>query len=295
MLLSKIAADAQVFLQTNERIIGCVIAVPSYFNVQERKTVLLAAAIARLDCQFLIKETTAVAINYSLYTKFATPVNVVFIDFGQSSIQMSACRFSDRRLEVIDEVSELIGGRDIDETLADYFIDACKIRGANKRSKIFSVQLLHEVEELKKKMSCSAERLPLNFNQLFKCEPISMERAEMEKICAPLFEKIEHLMRLCLERSKLKVDEIHSIEMVGGSSRIPIVATLVENVFGKAPNATMNRDEAVARGCLLKYLMNVQRKTFKINEKPFPDNEVQHLRSRTMKDYVRVFQVTSFT
>lgn len=294
MLLSKIKTDAQVFLQTDERVIGCVIAVPSYFNDQERKSVLMAAAIARLDCRFLIKETTAVAINYSLYKKFVTPVNVFFIDFGQSSIQISACRFSERQLEVIEEVSELIGGRDIDETLADYFIDAFKIRGANKRSKIFSVQLLHEVEELKKKMSCNVERLPLNFKQLFKCEPISMERAEMEKVCAPLFEKIENLMRLCLERSKLKVSEIHSIEMVGGSSRIPIIETLAEKVFGKIPIATMNRDDAVARGCLLKSLLIVKKKSYKINEKPFNDYHIHNLTSCEMKDHVRVYQVTFY-
>lgn len=291
MLLSKIKADAQVFLQTDERVIACVIAVPSYFDDQERKSVLMAAAIARLDCRFLIKETTAVAINYALYKKFATPVNVIFIDFGQSSIQICACRFSERQLEVIEEVSELIGGRDIDETLADHFIDTFKIRGANKRSKIFSVQLLHEVEDLKKRMSCNVERLPLHFNQLFKCEPILMKRAEMEKVCAPLFEKIENLMRLCLERSKLKVDEIHSIELVGGSSRIPMMETLAEKVFGKIPIATMNRDDAVARGCLLKSLMIVKRRSYKINEKPFTDNQIHKLTSSKMRDHVRVFQV----
>lgn len=290
MLLAKIRADTLIFLQSNEKTMECVIAVPSYFNDQERKTVLMAAAIARLDCQFCIKETTAVAINYSLHKKFLTPINVIFIDFGQSSIQISACKFSDRELEVIEEVSESIGGRDIDEALADYFINTCKIRGANKRSKIFCVQLLHEVEELKKKMSSNAERLELNFKQLFNCEPILMERAEMEKVCAQLFEKIENLMHLM--RSKLKIEEIHSIEMVGGSSRIPIVRTLVEKVFGKVPNSTMNHDDVVAQGCLLKYIMNVKRKGYKIKEKPLVDNSCGYNPSCSgMKEHVRVFQV----
>lgn len=293
MLLTKIKADAQAFIKSSEKIIGCVIAVPSYFNDQERKAVLMAAAIARLDCHFLIKETTAVAINYSVYKKFTTPVNVIFIDFGQSSIQISACKFSDRQLEVIEEVSELIGGRDLDETLADYFIDSFKIRGAYKKSKIFSVQLLHEVEELKKKMSTNAERLPLNFKQLFNCEQIFMDRAEMEKVCAPIFEKIENLMRLCLERSKLKFDEIHSIEMVGGSSRIPIIVNLAEKVFGKVPTSTMNCDDAVARGCLLKYILSIKQKSYRIKEKPRIDDALNNfnLSCSAMKDYVRVFQV----
>lgn len=293
MLLIKIKADAQTFLQTSDKIIGCVIAVPSYFNPNERKSVLLAAAVARLECNFLIKETTAVAINYSLYKKFATPVNVIFIDFGQSAIQISACKFSERELEVIDEVYELIGGRDIDEKLAEYFIETYKLDGIDKRNKMFIVQLLHEVEELKKKMSVNVGRMPLDFKPLnfFHHKPITMERSQMERICAPLFEKIENLMRLCLRRSMLKVEDIHSIEMVGGSTRMPIIVSLAEKVFGKVPLATMNRDDAVARGCLLKSAMNVKRKSYKIKEKLNDDDEHFNTSWGGMEDPVRVFQV----
>ncbi len=291
MLFAKIKADAQTFLQTNESIVGCVLAVPSHFNDQERKSVLMAAAIAGLDCHFLIKETTAVAINYSIYKKFATAANVIFIDFGQSSIQISACKFSERRLEMIAEASELIGGRDIDETLADYIIDTCKIRGANKRSKIFCVDLLDKVEQLKKKMSFTSERLTLDFKQLFKSEPIVMQRSQMENVCAPLFAKIENLMCVFLERSKLKINEIHSVEMVGGSSYIPIIERLVKKVFGKLPISTMNRNEAVARGCLLKSIMSIRRKGYKIIEKPFSD--INNYSFSEDKDLVRMFQVRS--
>lgn len=285
MLLAKIKYDAQVFLQSNEEIVGCVLAVPSYFNDQERQTLLIAAGIARLDCHFFIKETTALAINYSLYKKFPTPINVIFIDFGQNSIQICVCKFSEKQLEVIEEVSELIGGRDIDEMLADYIIENFKIRDADKRNKIFCVQLLHAVEELKKKMSCNVESLSLDFNSV----QISMKREEMETICAPLFRKIEMLMKLCLDRSKLNLEEVHSIEMVGGASRIPIVEKLAEKVFGKTPIATMNRDESIARGCLLKSIMSIKRKFFKIKEKPFTDKN--HLSCSELDDYVRVYQV----
>lgn len=284
MLLTKIKTETQNFLQLNEEIIGCVLAVPSYFHDQERKALLIAAGIARLDCHFLIKETTAVAINYSLYKKFPTPINVIFIDFGQSSIQISACTFSEKQLEVIEEVSELIGGRDIDEMLADYIIETFNVCCVNKRDKTACVQLLQEVEELKKKMSSNVEKLPLNSYQ-----SIFMERSEMENICRSLFQKIEQLMELILERSRLNVEEIHSIELVGGSSRIPMVTKLIEKVFRKKPIATMNRDEALARGCLLRSLMSKRRKFFKINEKLF-SNEIP-LSYNESKDYARVYQV----
>lgn len=293
MLFAKIKTDAEEFLEKNEKITGCVIAVPVYFNDQERKEVLVAAGLARLDCHFLIKETTAVAINYSLYKTFAKPVNVIFIDFGHSSIQVSACKFEERRLEVIEEVSELIGGRDIDEILADFIIDTM-ITSANRRSKIFCIQVLQAVEQLKKKMSFSVDYIPLELKVSPHDGPIVMRRAQMERICSSVFTKVEQLMRLCLERSRLRSDEISAIEMVGGSTRIPIVVTLAEKVFGKVPISTMSRDDSVARGCLLKSIMNAKRRGYKIVEKPFDDICFVDIYNSGFKDLVRVFQVKNF-
>lgn len=292
MLFIKIKADAQTFMKSNERILGCVIAVPPHFNEQERKSVLMAAAIAKLDCHFLIKDTTAVAINYSHYKKFPVPINVIFVDFGHSSIKISACKFYERRLEMIEEVSDWIGGKDIDEKMAEYFMTVYKLRGASKRDKNFYAHLLYEVEQLKRKLTLSVYRHQLmNVRQSSGYE-ITLNRSEMDKVCAPLYAKIENLMTLCLERSKLKLDEIHSIELVGGSSNIPIMQKLVAKVFDKIPIVTMNRNESVARGCLLKSLLNAKRRGYKIIEKPFVD-AVNNFDGnfRAMKDLVRVFQV----
>lgn len=69
----------------------------------------------------------------------------------------------------------------------------------------------------------------------------------------------------CLHDSGLKVEDIHSVEIVGGSSRVPAIKRLIENVFHQIPSTTLNQDEAVARGCALQCAMLSP--TFKVGSK----------------------------
>lgn len=268
MLFAKIKTDANSSLHPNE-VTGCVLAVPSYFNEHGRKALLLAAGIAGLDCHFVIKETIAISINYFFYKKFTAPNFVIFVDFGYSSIQVSAFKFSEKQIEMVAEVSELIGGRDIDLCLADHIIERLNRDDVNKNNKTFYAQLLDEVEKYKVKLTSYTDRMPFNLKSVLNDEEmeIHMARSDMEQICQHLFAKVVRLMQLCLVKSELKVEDIHSIELVGGSSRIPIVEQLVSNVFGKMPVATMNRDEAISRGCFLKSRIAKVRKDVMIIDK----------------------------
>lgn len=73
----------------------------------------------------------------------------------------------------------------------------------------------------------------------------------MEELCAPLFERVEQTLRRCLTESGLKQEDISEIELIGGSTRIPAVKSLIEQVFGKPPSTTLNQDECVARGAAI--------------------------------------------
>jgi heat shock protein len=70
-------------------------------------------------------------------------------------------------------------------------------------------------------------------------------------MCAPLFQRVEDVLKKCYDDSKLSASEIHSVEIVGGSTRIPAIKSIIEKVFGKTPSTTLNQDEAVSRGCAL--------------------------------------------
>lgn len=82
-----------------------------------------------------------------------------------------------------------------------------------------------------------------------------MCRSEMEELCSDFFENVEKTLKECLEKSKLALTDIHSVEIVGGSTRIPAVKSLIEKTFQKPASTTLNQDEAVARGCALQCAM----------------------------------------
>lgn len=108
-------------------------------------------------------------------------------------------------------------------------------------------------KKLKKLMSSNTTEIPLNIECFMEDTDVSgrMKREDFEKMGADLFKRIEICMKGILANSGLQPDEIDSVEIVGGSSRIPAFKQLVLDVFGKSPSTTLNADEAVARGCAL--------------------------------------------
>ncbi|KAM3968072.1 heat shock protein 70Cb isoform 4-T4 [Aphomia sociella] len=263
MLFTKLKDIATTALQT--QINDCVISVPSYFTNAERNSLLDAAAIAGLNVLRLMNETTATALSYGIYkqdlpTPEEKPRNVVFVDFGHSSLQVSACAFNKGKLRVLATASDpQCGGRDIDMALAEYFTQDFITRlklDARKNQRAF-LRLLQEVEKLKKQMSANSTRLPINIECFMEERDVSsdLQRVQMEQICAETFTRAERTMRALLHNAKLRPEDIYSVEIVGGSTRIPAVKGLIEQVFGKHASTTLNQDEAVSRGCALQCAM----------------------------------------
>lgn len=255
MLFTKLKVDATSALQT--QIYDCVITVPSYFTNAERKALLDAAGIAGLNCLRMINETTATALSYGFYKQdLPAPEeksrNVIFVDFGHSSIQISACAFNKGKLKMLAAASDLVGGRDVDNLLADYFSRdfIAKYKLDPRTNQKALLRLLAEVEKMKKQMSANSTRLPLNIECFMNDTDVqsSIQRSDMEDICKNLFQRIEEVMKRCLRDSKLSLEDIHSVEIVGGSSRIPAVKNLIEQIFGKTSSTTLNQDEAISRG-----------------------------------------------
>ncbi|XP_059060124.1 97 kDa heat shock protein isoform X2 [Achroia grisella] len=263
MLFTKLKDIATTALQT--QINDCVISVPSYFTNAERNALLDAAAISGLNVLRLMNETTATALSYGIYkqdlpTPEEKPRNVVFVDFGHSSLQVSACAFNKGKLRVLATASDpQCGGRDIDMGMAEYFAQDFLTRfklDARKNQRAY-LRLMQEVEKLKKQMSANSTRLPLNIECFMEERDVSgdMQRAQMEQISAETFTRAERTMRALLHNAKLRPEDIYSVEIVGGSTRIPAVKGLIEQVFGKQASTTLNQDEAVSRGCALQCAM----------------------------------------
>ncbi|XP_025830868.1 heat shock 70 kDa protein 4 isoform X2 [Agrilus planipennis] len=263
MLFTKLKETSATALQT--QVNDCVISVPSYYTNNERKALLDAAAISGLNVLRLFNETTATALNYGIYKQDLPapeekPRNVIFVDWGHASLQVAACAFHKGKLRMLATAFDpYLGGRDIDLILADHFCKEFyqKYRVDATLNKRAFIRLLAEVEKLKKQMSANSTTLPLAIECFMEEKDVrsEMKRSDMETMCASLFQRVENTLRQCLESSGLKLEEIHSVEIVGGSTRIPAIKQLIEKIFHKSASTTLNQDEAVSRGCALQCAM----------------------------------------
>uniref|UniRef100_A0A3Q1APM0 Heat shock protein 4 like n=1 Tax=Amphiprion ocellaris TaxID=80972 RepID=A0A3Q1APM0_AMPOC len=259
MLLTKLKETSESALK--KPVVDCVISVPSFFTDAERRSVFDATQIAGLNCLRLINDTTAVALAYGIYkqdlpTPEERPRNVVFVDMGHSSFQVSITAFNKGKLKVLATAFDLyLGGRNFDETLVDYFCEEFKGKyKLNVRDNPRALLRLHqECEKLKKLMSANSSDLPLNIECFMNDIDVSsrMNRMQFEDMCAQYLMRVEMPLKAALEQSKLSRDDIYGVEIVGGATRMPAIKERIAKFFGKDISTTLNADEAVARGCAL--------------------------------------------
>ncbi|XP_052585890.1 heat shock 70 kDa protein 4L isoform X1 [Peromyscus californicus insignis] len=259
MLLAKLKETSENALK--KPVADCVISIPSFFTDAERRSVMAAAQVAGLNCLRLMNETTAVALAYGIYKQDLPsldekPRNVVFIDMGHSAYQVSICAFNKGKLKVLATTFDpYLGGRNFDEALVDYFCDEFKTKykiNVKDNSRAL-LRLYQECEKLKKLMSANASDLPLNIECFMNDLDVSskMNRAQFEQLCASLLARVEPPLKAVMDQANLQREDINSIEIVGGATRIPAVKEQVTRFFLKDISTTLNADEAVARGCAL--------------------------------------------
>ncbi|XP_075055056.1 heat shock protein 105 kDa [Mixophyes fleayi] len=259
MLLTKLKETAENNLK--KPVTDCVISVPSFFTDANRRSLLDAAQIVGLNCLKLMNDMTAVALNYGIYKEDLPapeekPKVVVFVDMGHSSFQISACAFNKGKLKVLGtEFDPYLGGRNFDEKLVEHFCAEFKAKyRLDVKSKVRALlRLYQECEKLKKLMSSNSTDLPLNIECFMNDLDVSgrMNRLEFETLCADLLQRIDAPLRSLMEQIQLRVEDISSVEVIGGAARIPAVKERVAKFFGKVVRTTLNADEAVARGCAL--------------------------------------------
>uniref|UniRef100_A0A8C3SUG6 Heat shock protein family A (Hsp70) member 4 like n=1 Tax=Chelydra serpentina TaxID=8475 RepID=A0A8C3SUG6_CHESE len=263
MLLAKLKETSESALK--KPVADCVISVPSFFTDAERRSVMAAAQVAGLNCLRLMNETTAVALAYGIYKQDLPaleekPRNIVFVDMGHSAYQVSVCAFNKGKLKILATAFDpFLGGRNFDEALVDYFCGEfrTKYKLNVKENARALLRLYQESEKLKKLMSANASDLPLNIECFMDDLDVSskMNRAQFEQLCAPLLAKVEPPLRTIMDQAKLQREDISSIEIVGGATRIPAVKEQISRFFYKDISTTLNADEAVARGCALQHTL----------------------------------------
>jgi len=258
MYLGKLRDTAARELKTG--ITDVVIAVPGWYSDIQRRALLDAAAIAGLNCLRLINDTTAVALGYGI-TKSdlpepENPRHVAFVDAGHSSFSVTIVAFSKGRLDVKSTAYDRnLGGRDIDYALLKHF--AAEFQSKYKIDVLSSPKATFRLsagcEKLKKVLSANSES-PLSVESIMNDIDASsrLTRDQLESLASEVLERIEPVIHRAIADSGLTLEQLDSVELVGGTTRVPAVRSKIQQAFGGKPlSFTLNQDEAIARAVSL--------------------------------------------
>ena len=253
MILQKLKTDAEAYL--GEKVTQAVITVPAYFNDSERQATKNAGTIAGLEVLRIINEPTAAALAYGL-DKQHDNMTVIVFDLGGGTFDVSVLEIGDGVFEVKSTAGDThLGGDDWDERVAKYVADEFKREnGIDLMADKMALQRLRDAAE-KAKIELS-QKFSTNINLPFvtadasgpKHLDVDLTRAKFEELTADLLKRCEGPCKRAIDDSKLKLNEIDRVLLVGGSTRMPAITELVKRLFEKEPSKDVNPDECVALG-----------------------------------------------
>jgi molecular chaperone DnaK len=256
MVLQKLVNDASSYL--GERVTKAVITVPAYFDDAQRQATKDAGRIAGLEVLRIINEPTAAALAYGIDKKGSETILVW--DLGGGTFDISILEVGDGVFEVKSTKGDtLLGGDDYDQKIVDWLVaEFRKDQGIDLSGDKQALQRLTEAAE-KAKIELSS--LPqTNINLPFitadasgpKHLDITLTRADFERLVSDLTDRMIKPFKDALSDAKIDVNQIDEVVMVGGSTRMPLVAELVKKLTGKETlNQSVNPDEVVAIGAAI--------------------------------------------
>ncbi len=228
-----------------------VITVPAHFDEVRRKATMDAGEAAGLNVVGIVNEPTAAALFYAITQEVAG--RILVFDLGGGTFDVTVMDVKGKDVSIVcSDGDPHLGGYDFDQKILDRFDKAY-------RSK-FGVTLYPNAEE-KARYELRAEeakktlsRRPSAKEMLFGSAgnlPFEISREEFEADISPFIAKIEMLIESVLDEAENKPGDIDKVLLVGGSSRIPLIQTRLERIFGFEPTTAVNLDEAVALGAAL--------------------------------------------
>merc|ERR1719515_679423 len=250
MILGKMREIAESYL--GKTVKNAVVTVPAYFNDAQRQATKDAGAISGMKVMRIINEPTAAAIAYGLDKKGGES-NVLVFDLGGGTFDVTLLTIDNGVFEVLATNGDThLGGEDFDQRVMQYFIRIIKKKNSvdisgDKRS---LQKLRKEVERVKRALS-TQQQARLEIEDLADGFDFSetLTRARFEELNNDLFKKTLGPVGKVMEDADLSKSEIDEIVLVGGSTRIPKVQSLISEFFGgKEPSKGINPDEAVAYG-----------------------------------------------
>ena len=255
MVLKKLADDASRYL--GEPVTGAVITVPAYFNDSQRQATRDAGRIAGLDVLRILNEPTAAALAYGL--ERGDMETILVFDLGGGTFDVSILEVGDGVFEVKATSGDTqLGGNDFDRKVVDWLAEQfLEAEGIDLRRDRQALQRLMEAAE-KAKIELSAVSVTdinLPFITATEDGPKHLEtrltRSQFEGLCVDLLGRLRTPVKRALKDAGLSPVDIEEVVLVGGSTRMPMVKQLVQDLIGIEPSENVNPDEVVAVGAAI--------------------------------------------
>ncbi len=256
MTLQKMKKTAEDYL--GQEVTDAVITVPAYFSDSQRQATKEAGTIAGLNVQRIVNEPTAAALAYGV-DKSDKDMNIAVFDLGGGTFDISILNFGGGVFEVLSTNGDThLGGDDFDRVIIDWLADGFKAdEGIDLRKDPMAMQRLKEAAEKAKIELSSSTSTEINLPYISAEGGVpkhlvkTLTRAQFEQLAHELIQACLVPCQNAMRDAGLQTSEIDEVILVGGSSRIPAVQTLVKNYFGKEPSKGVNPDEVVAVGAAI--------------------------------------------
>ena len=256
-ILQKMKKTAEDYL--GEPVTEAVITVPAYFNDAQRQATKDAGKIAGLDVKRIINEPTAASLAFGFNKDSKKEKTIAVYDLGGGTFDISILELGDGVFEVKSTNGDThLGGDDFDNRIVEWLEKEFKAeQGIDLSKDRMALQRLREAaEKAKIELSSRAEtEINLPFITADANGPKHLQktltRAKFEQMTDDLFERTKEPCRKALKDAGLEASQIDEILLVGGSTRMPKVAQIIKEIFGKEGSKGVNPDEAVAVGAAI--------------------------------------------
>ena len=253
MVLQKMKKTAEDYL--GQEVTDAVITVPAYFSDSQRQATKEAGQIAGLNVRRIVNEPTAAALAYGV-DKANKDMKIAVFDLGGGTFDISILEFGGGVFEVLSTNGDThLGGDDFDQVIIDWLVQEFKNdEGADLTADPMAMQRLKEAAEKAKIELSSSTSTEINLPYIMPVGGVpkhlvkTLTRAKFEQLAHELIQNCLIPCQNAMRDAKLSTADIDEVILVGGSSRIPAVQTLVKNYFGKEPSKGVNPDEVVAVG-----------------------------------------------
>jgi molecular chaperone HscC len=244
LVLRSLLADAEAAL--GEKISEAIISVPAYFSDAQRKATRAAGELAGVKVERLINEPTAAALAYGLQDRGGEGRFLVF-DLGGGTFDVSILECFDSVFEVHASAGDnFLGGEDFLDVMVDAFCRDNDLRQQALKTQELG-QLRRRLEQLKRELSARTPG-PLQMAIDGRDYSWSIDEDRFAHICEPLVQRMRTPIERAMRDAKLQPSQLDEIVLVGGASRMPLVARLVSRMFGRLPLRHVNPDQAIGLG-----------------------------------------------